>query len=414
MFFIYNVFVQIAEIFLKITALFSYKLKLFVEGRKSSFAILEQNIKSFDKTIWFHAASLGEFEQGLPIIEQIKISFPNHKIIVSFFSPSGFEVRKNNSVADATLYLPLDTIKNAKKFISLAHPDMVFFIKYEFWPNYLNELKNKQIKTYLVSGVFREKQAFFKWYGGFYRNALKTFDYFFVQNEKSKKLIQSIGFNNVKISGDTRFDRVISILERDNTLDYIENFKNNQPTIVIGSSWPKDDNLLIEYINQASNNIKFIIAPHNIKQDQIAKLKSQITKPTVLFSEKNDADLSKFNVFIIDTIGILTKIYSYADIAYVGGGFGNPGVHNILEPATFGLPIVVGPNYLHFAEATALVNLEGCISITDYSDLKNAFDLLLQNEDERLEKGHICNTFVQMNKGATKTILKHILNENLN
>jgi len=414
MFFIYNVFVQIAEIFLKITALFSYKLKLFVEGRKSSFAILEQNIKSFDKTIWFHAASLGEFEQGLPIIEQIKISFPNHKIIVSFFSPSGFEVRKNNSVADATLYLPLDTIKNAKKFISLAHPDMVFFIKYEFWPNYLNELKNKQIKTYLVSGVFREKQAFFKWYGGFYRNALKTFDYFFVQNEKSKKLIQSIGFNNVKISGDTRFDRVISILERDNTLDYIENFKNNQPTIVIGSSWPKDDNLLIEYINQASNNIKFIIAPHNIKQDQIAKLKSQITKPTVLFSEKNDADLSKFNVFIIDTIGILTKIYSYADIAYVGGGFGNPGVHNILEPATFGLPIVVGPNYLHFAEATALVNFLGCISITDYSDLKNAFDLLLQNEDERLEKGHICNTFVQMNKGATKTILKHILNENLN
>ena len=290
---------------------------------------------------------------------------------------------------------------------------MVFFIKYEYWPNYLNELKNQNIKTYLISGILRENQAFFKWYGAFYRKALKTFDYFFVQNESSKNLLQSIGFNNVKVSGDTRFDRVVSILERDNSLNFIEQFKDNKTTIVIGSSWPKDESLLVNYINQSSDDVKFIIAPHNIKQEQILNLKNQIEKKTILFSENVEplliAALQEYNVFIIDTIGILTKIYSYADIAYVGGGFGNPGVHNILEPATFGVPVVIGPNYSHFAEATALVNMEGCISIQHQSQLNEAFDLLLHNDDERLEKGHICSTFVQMNKGATQTIMNHIL-----
>ena len=383
-------------------------MKLFVNGRKTVFETLEQKINSSDKTIWFHAASLGEYEQGLPVMEKIKAKFPNHKIVVTFFSPSGYEVRKNNTIADATVYLPLDTKSNAKKFLKLVHPEMVFFIKYEFWPNYLNELKKTNVTTYLISGIFRENQAFFKWYGGFYRKALKTFDYFFVQNESSKKLLQSLGFQNVKISGDTRFDRVVAILERDNSLDFIANFKDNKTTIVIGSSWPKDEELLINYINQSSENIKFIIAPHNIKEEQISNLKSQITKKTVLFSEKNNLDLSNFNVFIIDTIGILTKIYSYADIAYVGGGFGNPGVHNLLEPATFGIPIIVGPNYSHFAEATALVHQEGCISINIQNELNEAFDNLISNEDIRHEKGHICETFVQMNKGATQTIMNHI------
>jgi 3-deoxy-D-manno-octulosonic-acid transferase len=385
-------------------------MKLFVDGRKSVFETLAKTIHATDKTIWFHAASLGEYEQGLPVIETIKQQFPTHKIVVTFFSPSGYEVRKKNTVADATVYLPLDTISNAKQFVELVHPEMVFFIKYEYWPNYLNELKNQNIKTYLISGILRENQAFFKWYGGFYRNALKTFDYFFVQNESSKNLLQSIGFNNVKVSGDTRFDRVVSILERDNSLDFIEQFKDNKTTIVIGSSWPKDESLLVNYINQSSDEVKFIIAPHNIKSEQIQELKNVITKKTILFSEKNNVELSNSNVFIIDTIGILTKIYSYADIAYVGGGFGNPGVHNILEPATFGVPIVIGPNYSHFAEATALVNMEGCISIQNQTQLNEAFDLLLHNEDERLEKGHICSTFVQMNKGATQTIINHILN----
>jgi 3-deoxy-D-manno-octulosonic-acid transferase len=406
--FIYNFILLFASQFLELLAFFNPKIKLFVSGRKSVFETLKNNIQEFDKTIWFHAASLGEYEQGLPVIEKVKQKYPNHKIIITFFSPSGYEIRKNNTVGDVTVYLPLDTISNAKQFLKVVHPEMVFFIKYEFWPNYLKELRNQNIKAYLISGVFRKNQAFFKWYGGFYRKALKTFTYFFVQNETSKKLLQSIGFENVKISGDTRFDRVATILEKDNTLDFIEQFKNNQTTIVIGSSWPKDEELLVNFINQAADNVKFIIAPHNIIAEQITNIKSQITKSSVLFSEKSNIDLSSFNVFIIDTIGILTKIYSYADIAYVGGGFGNPGVHNVLEPATFGIPIVMGPNYSHFEEATALVGLGGCVSIKDTNSLTETFNLLLQNEDERVEKGHICSTFVQMNKGATAHILSNI------
>lgn len=410
MFLLYNFIVLLAAATVKILAFFSPKMKLFVNGRKNVFKTLNEKIKAKDKTIWFHAASLGEYEQGLPVMEQIKAKYPNHKIVLTFFSPSGYEVRKNNTVADVTVYLPLDTSFNAKKFVALTHPELVFFIKYEYWPNYLKVLKQAGIKTYLISGIFREKQAFFKWYGGFYRNALQTFDFFFVQNESSKKLLQSIGHQNVKISGDTRFDRVVSILDRDNRLDFIKAFKNDTTTVVIGSSWPKDENLWVTYINQCSNEVKFIIAPHNIKAEQIADLKAQLTKPTVLFSEKEGKSLSDYTVFIIDTIGILTKIYSYADMAYVGGGFGHPGVHNILEPATFGVPIVIGPNYSHFAEATALVNMEGCVTITNQYQLNDAFNNLIMNADIRHEKGHICETFVQMNKGATAVILNHINN----
>jgi 3-deoxy-D-manno-octulosonic-acid transferase len=408
MLFLYNLILVFASQVVKIFANFSPKMKLFVDGRKEVFTILQNKIEAKDKTIWFHAASLGEYEQGLPVIEKIKIKYPNHKIIVSFFSPSGYEVRKNNTVADATVYLPLDTKTNAKKFIQAIHPELVFFIKYEYWPNYLNELQKLNIKTYLISGIFRESQAFFKGYGGFYRNALKTFDYFFVQNESSKKLLQSIGFNNVKISGDTRFDRVVSILERDNSMDFIQQFKDDKTTIVIGSSWPKDENLLVNYINNAPDNVKFIIAPHNIKSEQILELNNSIIKKTILFSDRENQNLSEYSVFIIDTIGILTKIYAYADIAYVGGGFGSPGVHNILEPATFGVPIVIGPNYFHFAEATALVYQKGCISISNLNELNDTLDNLISNQDIRHEKGHICATFVQMNKGATEIILKHI------
>ena len=431
MLFFYTILTHIASLILKLLALFNPKLKLFVEGRKVVFTTLKSKISSNDNVIWVHAASLGEYEQGIPVMEALKKEFPNHKLVVTFFSPSGYEVRKNNTLADATVYLPLDTKLNAKNFIKTINPELVLFIKYEFWPNYLNELKRLNIPTYLVSGIFREKQAFFKWYGGFYRKALKTFNHFFVQNDSSKKLIQSIGFENVTISGDTRFDRVVDILNRDNSLDFIDNFrfldsaqKDKATLIVIGSSWPKDEELLVNYINQSSESVKFIIAPHNIKQEQILNLKSSIKKETILYSEytneisrftRNDnEELKKAQVFIINTIGILTKIYSYADIAYVGGGFGSPGVHNILEPATFGIPIIIGPNYAHFAEATALVHQEGCISIKNENELKLAFDSLLYNSDERLEKGHICKTFVQMNKGATSKIIHYILNKNLN
>ena len=408
MLFLYNTIVQIANFSLKIIATFSPKIKLFVEGRKPVFEILKSKIQANDPTIWFHAASLGEYEQGLPVIEKIKEKFPHHKIVVTFFSPSGYEVRKNNLVADVTVYLPLDTQKNAQQFLELVHPEMAFFIKYEYWPNYLDVLQKRQTPTYLISGIFRENQLFFKWYGGFYRKALNTFTYFFVQNESSKKLLLQLGKTNVAVSGDTRFDRVATILEKDNSLDFIEAFKNHTLTIVVGSSWPKDESLLVDYINQTSEKVKFIIAPHNIKSEQIQELKNSISKKTVLFSEKENKNLADFDVFIIDTIGILTKIYSYADIAYVGGGFGNPGVHNILEPATFGVPIIIGPNFNHFAEATALVNLEGCISIANKKELSDAFSNLITNNDIRYEKGHICNTFVQMNKGATAIIINNI------
>lgn len=408
MFFLYNCIVHIAGLALKIIALFSSKIALFIQGRKDVFSTLKEKINPNDKTIWFHAASLGEYEQGLPVIEKIKEKYPYHKIIISFFSPSGFEVRKNNLIANCTIYLPLDTRKNAQQFIDLVHPEMVFFIKYEFWPNYLNELKKRKIKTYLISGILRENQAFFKWYGGFYRKALQSFTFFFVQNENSKTLLNRINFTNAIVSGDTRFDRVSTILEKDNTLPFIAEFKDKQKTIVIGSSWPKDEEVLLSYIN-TSKDTKFIIAPHNIKTEQINSLQSQIQLPTVLFSEIAHKKLANYSVMIVDTIGLLTKIYSYADLAYVGGGFGNPGVHNILEPATFGTPIVIGPNYSHFAEAVALVKLKGCISIQNKEELHLIFNELLNDNFIRLEKGEICSAFIKNNIGATQTIIDHVV-----
>jgi 3-deoxy-D-manno-octulosonic-acid transferase len=417
--YIYNFLIITVGFLLKIVAIFSPKIRLFVSGRKTVFDDLSKKIKDNDKTIWFHAASLGEYEQGLPVVEKIKIQYPSHKIVITFFSPSGYAVRKNNTVADCTVYLPLDSIKNAKKFIKIVNPEMVFFIKYEFWYNYLHELKSKKIPTYLISGIFRENQAFFKWYGGFYRKCLSCFDNFFVQNEKSKQLLQSIGYDNFIISGDTRFDRVSDILLKDNKLDFIEQFKNNTITIVIGSSWEKDENLIVNYINNCTKKVKFIIAPHNINNEQIAKIKLQITKKTVLFSEKDEImnqvqnnKLANFDVFIIDTIGILTKIYSYADIAFVGGGFGNPGVHNILEPATFGVPIVIGPHFSHFAEAINLTKLGGCLSINNQIELNNGFDNLIKDDKFRNEIGQICTNFIKENKGATDLILNHIKENN--
>lgn len=406
MHFIYNILISIAAVVLQIIALFNSKIQLFVAGRKEVFPILKTKIKPTDKTIWFHAASLGEYEQGLPVIEKIKEKYPFHKIIVSFFSPSGYEVRKNNTIADATVYLPLDTLKNAQKFIDAVHPDMVFFIKYEFWPNYLFKLKENKIPVYLISGIFREKQTFFKWYGGFYRKALDSFSYFFVQNEKSLKLLQQFGKKNALISGDTRFDRVANILERDNSLDSIEKFKDNKTTIVIGSSWPKDEELLMNFINHKSSDCKYIIAPHTIKSEQIQQLKYNCNKKVLLYSEKENKDLADYEVLIIDTIGILTKIYSYADIAYVGGGFGQPGIHNILEPATFGIPIVIGPNYSHFAEAIELVCLGGCISVSSMESLELVFNELIDNKVVRKSKGVISAVFVQNNTGAVTAIME--------
>lgn len=410
MFFLYNLLTHIAGFALKGVALFSPKMKLFIEGRKDVFTVLSQKISPDDKTIWFHSASLGEYEQGLPIMEKVRVLYPNHKIVLTFFSPSGYEIRKNTKAADVVVYLPLDTIGNAEKFLDLVHPDHVFFIKYEFWPNYLNALKKRNVPVYLISGLFRENQVFFKWYGGFYRKALGTFKHFFVQYESSKKLLNGIGFKNVTISGDTRYDRVSEILQRDNSLPFIEEFINEKTTVVFGSSWPKDEAMYLDYINSAMD-VKVIIAPHDIKPDHIKHLKDSLKGKTLLFSEKEGKDLAEYDVFIIDTVGILGKIYSYADAAYVGGGFGTSGLHNILEPAAFGVPIVIGPNHQKFPEAVALVHMGGCIAVKDKTAMEDALASLIYNDDYRWETGHIAGTFVSMNRGAVNIILNYIENE---
>lgn len=408
MFFLYNLLIHFSAGIVQILSFFNPKMALFVNGRKDVFEVLKQSISKNDKTIWFHAASLGEYEQGLPVMEMVKQKYPNHKIVLTFFSPSGYEVRKNNSIADVTVYLPLDTSSNSKRFLDLVHPELVFIIKYEYWPNYLKELRKRKITTFLISGIFRENQVFFKWYGGFYREALKTFEHFFVQNEKSKKLLETLNYNNVTVSGDTRFDRVAGILERDNSLDFVSNFRGDSQLIVVGSSWPKDEDNLLYFINNSPASAKFIIAPHNIKEDQILAFAERIKVPTILYSKMGSADLSTFKVLIVNTVGLLTKIYSYADIAYVGGGFGNPGVHNILEPATFGIPIVIGPNFSHFAEATELVEIGAALSINNATELNKTLSKLLNDLELQKTLGNKASQYVQKNKGATETISKYL------
>lgn len=408
MFFLYNLLIHFSAGIVQILSFFNPKMALFVNGRKDVFEVLKQSISKNDKTIWFHAASLGEYEQGLPVMEMVKQKYPNHKIVLTFFSPSGYEVRKNNSIADVTVYLPLDTSSNSKRFLDLVHPELVFIIKYEYWPNYLKELRKRKITTFLISGIFRENQVFFKWYGGFYREALKTFEHFFVQNEKSKKLLETLNYNNVTVSGDTRFDRVAGILERDNSLDFVSNFRGDSQLIVVGSSWPKDEDNLLYFINNSPASAKFIIAPHNIKEDQILAFAERIKVPTILYSKMGSADLSTFKVLIVNTVGLLTKIYSYADIAYVGGGFGNPGVHNILEPATFGIPIVIGPNFSHFAEATELVEIGAALSINNATELNKTLNKLLNDLELQKTLGNKASQYVQKNKGATETISKYL------
>lgn len=402
----YQALVFFATKILFVLQYFNKKLKLFVEGRKETFLKIAE-LKN-EKTVWFHAASLGEFEQAIPIIEALKKEFKQYKILVTFFSPSGYEVRKNYNLADVICYLPLDSKSNARKFIKEVNPTLAVFIKYEFWPNFLNELKKNEIPTILVSGILRENQLFFKWYGGFMKKSLEAFDHFFVQNVTSKTLLNTINFKNVTIAGDTRFDRVSKILEQDNKLDFISEFKNNQYTVVAGSTWKEGKELLVNYINnEASENEKFIIAPHTIKRDAILELQKSIQKKTVLYSTKAGKNLEEYQVFIIDTIGILTKIYAVANVAYVGGGL-KTGLHNILEPATFGIPVVIGNKYNKFQEAVDLVKLKGCISIQNQKDFSSIFTKLYKDEGFRKSTGDINKKYIEQNLGATKLIMDYL------
>ena len=383
-------------------------MSLFVYGRKTVFNTLKETIRPDDKTIWFHCASLGEYEQGVPIMEKIKELFPNYKIIVTFFSPSGFEVKKNSTLANTIIYLPIDTISNAKIFIELAHPSLAIFIKYEFWPNYLFQLKEKNIPTLLVSGLFRKDQLFFKPYGGFMRKVLNSFDHFFVQDETSKVLLNNINIKETTVSGDTRFDRVSNQLLQDNNIAFISEFKQNNLCIVCGSTWPKDEAVLIDYINKAPDDVKFIIAPHEINASKIESFRKNIQKQSSLFSKNEETNISDYKVLIIDTVGLLTKIYSYADIAYIGGGMGDTGLHNILEPATFGVPIVIGNHFVKFPEAKELKELKGLFSISNATECSKILEKLVTDKNARIESGKIAKKFIENNKGATDTIMNYI------
>ncbi|MCK5638742.1 MAG: 3-deoxy-D-manno-octulosonic acid transferase [Flavobacteriaceae bacterium] len=406
MFFLYNIAIYTVGFLLKIISFFNKKIALFINGRKDTFNKLESAISKNDKTIWFHCASLGEFEQGRPIIEEIKSQFPKYKIVLTFFSPSGYEVRKNYELADVIVYLPLDTKKNAKKFLELTHPTMAIFVKYEFWPNILNQLKNQNIETILISGIFRKDQFFFKSYGSWMRKTLKAFFHFFVQNESSKKLLKEIGLNNVTLSGDTRFDRVHEISKQNNHLQFIEDFKQDQYTLVAGSSWPKGEEFLINYINShASENEKFIIAPHNINEKGIEQLQNSISKKTTKYSDEIKDNSAQ--VFIVDTIGILTKIYSYADSAYIGGGFGT-GLHNTLEPASFGIPLIIGPDYQKFQEAVDLVNVGACTVIDNQNKFNEHLKELHKNVNFRTKQGQSSKEYILDNIGATEIIFNYI------
>jgi len=409
MYFLYNILILIAGFALKIAALFNKKIKLFIDGRKQTFFKLQQAIGESDEVIWMHCASLGEFEQGRPIIEKLKLKFPTKKVVLTFFSPSGYEVRKNYENADVVCYLPLDSAKNAKRFLKIVHPQLAIFVKYEFWPNLLKELKIIHIETLLISGIFRENQSFFNWYGGWMRKSLTTFSHFFVQDENSKKLLNSINFNNVTVSGDTRFDRVFEITQQNNKLPFIAEFIDNKYTLVAGSTWKEDETMLVDYINnKASENEKFIIAPHNINPKDILDLKNSISKKVVLFSEKGNINLSNYQVFIIDTVGILTKIYSYANVAYVGGGFTKTGVHNVLEPATFGVPILIGPNYHKFNEAIDLVKNKACFVVANSKELSLHLESFFQSNELRLKTGESAKKQVVDKTGATAKILEFI------
>ena len=413
---LYNFSTYITSKIVLLTTSFSKKMSLFVNGRKTVFKTLSKTIKPESKTIWFHCASLGEYEQGVPIMEKSKELFQDHQLIVTFFSPSGFEVKKNSTLADVVVYLPIDTEKNAKTFLELVHPSLAIFIKYEFWPNFLFQLKENKIPTLLVSGLFRKDQLFFKPYGGFMRKALNSFDHFFVQDKISENLLKSINLSEITISGDTRFDRVSNQLNQNNSLDFISDFKKNKLCIVCGSTWPEDEAVLIGYINNASDNIKFIIAPHEINASKIEYLRKNILKKTALYSTMENDLLSEANVFIIDTIGLLTKIYSYADIAYVGGGMGATGLHNILEPATFGVPIVIGNRFNKFPEAKELKELKGLFSISNTDECYQVLEKLILDKNLRLESGKIAKSYIKDNKGATKkimTYIKHLKEESL-
>jgi 3-deoxy-D-manno-octulosonic-acid transferase len=400
----YSIALAFYSLVIRILAPFHKKAKLMCDGRKNIFSRIESDIVKTDKHIWIHAASLGEFEQGRPVIEKIKNTHPDYKIVLTFFSPSGYEIRKNYEGADYIYYMPLDSASNAKRFIDIVKPEKAFFIKYEFWYFFLRELKRNNIPTYLFSTIFRENQIFFKPYGGLWRKMLSCFEHLFVQDDESIRLLKSIGVDNCSKAGDTRFDRVNDIASQAKSLALIEAFANDSKIAVCGSTWPKDEDNLLKFIKEDSSDYKWIIAPHETHKKHIEEILAKCDGEVLLYSDANEKNILDAKLLVIDCIGILSSVYQYADISYIGGGFG-VGIHNTLEAATFGLPIVFGPNYLRFKEAVDMLALGAAFTYAEYENLTDILNCLVKDEQYRISCGAVASKYVKDNIGASKLII---------
>lgn len=370
---------------------------------------MKQSISPADKVIWVHCSSLGEFEQGRPVMEKIKKEFPDYKLAVSFFSPSGYEIRKDYQGADYIFYLPLDTQKNAKQLIKILHPEILILVKYEYWYNLLHRLQKKQIPVIVISAVIKEDNLFFRPFATWFRKIIAGIDHFFVQDNDSKNLLESIGIEKVTVSGDTRFDRVKEIRDSNPQLDFIEKFKGNSKLIVAGSTWPDDEEILVKFINEKlPDDWKLIFAPHNIKEKEIISLSEKINKKTAIYTKSDENQIENSQILILDTIGMLTKIYAYSDLSYVGGGFTKTGVHNTLEPAVFGVPIIFGPNYENYFEAIDLLEIQAAKRFVDQYDFDLKMTELIENESERTERGNAARNYIQQKPNSTELIMKYL------
>jgi 3-deoxy-D-manno-octulosonic-acid transferase len=388
-------------------SLFNDKARLWLSGRRGIFSKLANDLKGNPRVVWFHAASLGEFEQGRPVIETFRENHPGIRILLTFFSPSGYEVKKNYEGADYVYYLPIDCRRNARRFITLVNPVAALFIKYEFWFNYLDQLHKRNIPIYVFSSIFRPRQHFFRFYGGWSRRQLKKITTFFVQDENSRKLLESVGITRVIVSGDTRFDRVSGIASQKKEYPLIEQFTRDYRVLLAGSSWPPDERLVLSLLKSSDHKLRVIIAPHEVHEERIRSiLKEFADYSPVLYSRAGQQDLSASRVLVIDGIGYLSNLYQYCDIAWIGGGFGK-GIHNILEAVTFGKPVLFGPNHEKFAEALRLKEQEGAFAVDEKNFREKVFRLL--DDHAFYQKASLtCKKFIAENTGATRTIMENV------
>jgi 3-deoxy-D-manno-octulosonic-acid transferase len=403
---IYNAVISFYRTGINVVGRWNEKAGLLAHGQQQSFTLLQKNIVAGQQYVWFHASSLGEFEQGRPLMEELKRRTPEVKIVLTFFSPSGYEVRKNYAGADVILYLPMDTPDNATRFLDIVKPVKAVFIKYEFWANYLTELQKRHIPTYLVSAIFRPQQAFFKWYGGWYRNLLSAFTHLYVQDKASEALLKTIGVTNVTVAGDTRFDRVAEIAAQAKDLPLVKAFANGRKVLVAGSSWPLDEDILFDYFN-AHNDLYLIVAPHVTSESHIEDICRKLNRPFVRYTKTDAQEAAKADCLIIDCIGLLSSIYRYGQIAYIGGGFG-VGIHNVLEAAVYGVPVLFGPNYHKFREACGLIDVGGGFSIADTKQYAAIMDKLALDDSYLASCGKNSADFVNLNLGATDLIMEQL------